>query len=204
MLIPFDKIFKVLYEGDRVQITKDANSIQNRFNTKPQGVIISDSYNNPFLPITPKPRLDTSNFDLPELYRRYRELYGQGSLLFLPWHFCIELIDSKYYVFNTRPLNMEFPLTNQDVQNRSDSWNDDTKTFMDNKLFDISQSIHICIIGDSNIDVYTKKFYEILGRTCVLPTITREKLPGEMFQRIFTLNVGKRFNLNYLIKFIRK
>lgn len=201
-LISFDKVYEVLYESVKIAPNKNANSIVNKFKLRPQGVIITDSYNNPFLPITPKPRLDTSALELPEVFRRYRELYSTIDTNFLPWHYCIELVDSRYYIFNTRPINMKFPLTNGDVDDIN--WKEDTRKFISNNVFNISDFIHICIIGDSSLDVYTKHFYEILTRTCILPILTIQKLPGDINERIFPLNLGKRFNINNITKFIRK
>ena len=193
----------------RVGSDKDTNTTINKFKLRPQGIIVTDSYNNPFFPIRPMPRLDTSKLDTPEVYRRYRELHSEKDSLFLPWHFCVELYQTRYLVLNTRPLDMKFPLTTDEALKVVDpkvkqTWDDKLKSFMTNKLFDISDAIHICVIGDSNIDVYTKRTYEIIGRTCTVPTLRREKLPSGMYQRVFDFNMGERFNLKMISKFIRK
>lgn len=201
-LISFQNVYNVLYESTKINQSKNINSISNKFKLRSQGIIITDSYNNPFLPITPKPRIDTSALELPEIFRRYKELYTSTENIFLPWHYCIEFVESRYYVFNTRPINMKYPLSNNEVEDNN--WNESTKTFMNNNIFDISNFIHICIIGDSSLDVYTRQFYELLSRICILPILSKEKLPGDMFQRIFPLNLGSRFNVNYINKFIRK
>ena len=217
MYIDCDNTYKLLTEDevdimatgtqlDRVLTSKDAPSISNKFLIKPQGILISDSYNNPFFPIRPRPRIDTAKMDLFEIYRRYREVYYQFGVSLLPWHFVIEFINNRYFVFSTRPFDYKFPMTNVEVaaDQRKDFWNEDTKQFMTDAIFDISTAIHVLVVGDSNIDIYTKKFYELLGRMCVVPFIRFFKLPEGFGQRIFTLNMGHKFNKNLLIKFVRR
>ncbi len=199
--------YKLLTE-ERVLIAKDNTSLQNKFNTKAQGIIITDSYNNPFFPITPRPKIDTSNLDLLEVFRRYKELYGQMKSLFLPWHFCVELVEDRYIVFNTRPLDLKFPInTYQALKNKETlniSWDKITENFFKNKIFDIQDAIHVCLVGNSNIDIYTNKVYNLIGSTCIMPILRQNKLPGGLYQRVFDMNLGIRFNMNAIKKFIKK
>jgi hypothetical protein len=64
------------------------------------------------------PRVDSVKIDLILIYKRFRELYSQFDITLLPWHFVIEFIKDRYYVFNTRPIDMFFPVDNKQVQNR--------------------------------------------------------------------------------------
>jgi len=82
MLINYKKTYELLEE--RVISAKDASSIHNKFTTKPQGILIQDSYNNPFFPIKPEPKIDTSKLNLSIVFKRYRELYSQTKSVFLP------------------------------------------------------------------------------------------------------------------------
>lgn len=198
--------YKILNEvsEERLDITRDAASISNKFTMKPQGFLIQDSYNNPFLPVHPRPRLDTAKMDLIHLFKRVRENYGRFSMDFLPWHYIVEFIGNRYYVFNTRPIDLKYPLTTNEVlkfQKRKETWDEITNLFMTDKIFDISEAIHICIIGDSNSDIYTKKIYELIGRSCIVPFVRYFKIPQGIFQRIFPLNMGKKFNVDYISKF---
>ena len=181
--------------------------MQNKFKLRPQGLLISDTYNSPFFPIRPVPRVDTAQFNLPIVTKRYRELYTQFKSTFLPWHYVCEMIDEQYYIFNTRPIDMTFPIDNLTAKQIKDEkeieWDENTTRFMKDNIFDISQAIHICIIGDSNKDVYVRKLYELIAKLCLLPTINRYKLPGGLYQRVFILNMGQRFNFNQISKFIR-
>lgn len=189
----------------RTDISNEKPNMSNKFILRPSGILIQDSYNNPFFPIRPTPRLDTSNFNLAEVYKRYKTLYsGTIDPLFLPWHFCIEFIGSSYYVFSTRPVDMKFPLNNYDAVDRQHFWNDDTQKFINDNIFDINMAIHILVIGDSNIDVYTKKFYELLARVSIIPYIRYFKLPDGGRQRIFPLNMGKKFNFDYIMNYVRR
>lgn len=206
MLVNINKTYELLNEvsQERLDTSRDAASIANKFTTKPQGFLIQDSYNNPFLPVRPKPRVDTSKMDIIELFKRVREKYGRFSMDFLPWHYVVEFIGNRYYVFNTRPVDLRYPLTNVEVEKfeeRKKSWDDITKMFMQDKIFDISEAIHICIIGDSDIDIYTKKIYEMIGRSCIVPFVRYFKIPQGIFQRLFPLNIGRKFNIDYISKY---
>ncbi len=188
----------------RVDATKDHLSISNKFKFRPLGILIEDSYNNPFFPIRPVPRVDSAKIDLFKIYKRFRELYSQFAITLLPWHFIIEFIEDRYYIFNTRPLDMYFPVKNQEVMNRQDLWDDTTTTFMKNYNFDIREAIHILVVGDSNIDVYTRKFYELLGRVCIVPYIRYFKISNIDYETIVPLNMGHKFNLSLATKFVKR
>jgi hypothetical protein len=216
MLIHYDTTLNLLTEDvenidalvvtnlGRVDAAKDHPSISNKFKPKPLGILIEDSYNNPFFPIRPMPRVDSAKIDLFLIYKRFRELYSQFAVTLLPWHFIIEFIEDRYYVFNTRPVDMYFPVNNQQVINRQDLWDDTTKAFMKNYLFDIREAIHILVVGDSNIDVYTRKFYELLGRVCIVPFIRYFKIANIDYESIVPLNMGRKFNLSLATKFVKR
>lgn len=216
MLIDYDNTLKILSENvdnidvtiinslGRVEAAKDHPSVSNKFKPRPVGIIIYDSYNNPFFPIRPMPRVDSAKIDLFVIFKRFRELYSQFKVTLLPWHFVVEFIEDRYYVFNTRPVDMFFPMTNQEVLNRQDLWDDATKEFMERKLFDIQEALHILVVGDSNIDVYTRKFYELLGRICIVPYIRYFKIANIDYETIVPLNMGKKFKLSSVTKFVRR
>lgn len=205
MEIDLNKTYDILCEDqDRVLSSKDKPVRQNKFRTRPQGILIQDTYNNPFFPIS-RPKIDTSKLDLHEVFKKYREFYAQKSGPFLPWHYCVEMIDDRYYIFNTRPTDMRFPLSNTEVSQMeiSDRFDDMTKMFFKDNIFDIREALHICIIGNSKLDVYTIRLYNMLATTCIIPFVRYHKIPNGMYQRIFPLNLGRRFNLDMITKFIR-
>ena len=216
MLIDYNQTYKILTEDvenidtlivnnlGRIDASKDHPSISNKFKPRPLGIIIQDSYNNPFFPIRPMPRVDSAKIDLILIYKRFRELYSQFEITLLPWHFVIEFIDDRYYVFNTRPIDMFFPVSNSQVQNRQELWDETTTKFMERYLFDIKEALHILIVGDSNIDIYTRKFYELLGRCCIVPWIRYFKIADNDYETVVPLNMGKKFNLSLTTKFVRR
>ena len=191
----------------RISNNKDKVSLSNKFINRPKGFILSDTYNHFVFPIQPKPTIDTSKFNLSEVFLRYRELYSKSKSIFLPWHFCCELIGTQYYVFNTRPLDMKFPLISKEALNWKKEynieWNKVTKLFFKTKPFDIENAIHICIIGNTDLDIYTKTLYKIIGTTCILPFVRQFKLFGSLFQDVFPLNINdNKFKYEVLIRFM--
>lgn len=178
----------------------------NYFTTKPQGIIIEDSYNNFLWPIRPVPRLDTNKCDFITLTKRFRELYLSFKSDFLPWHYVIELIGDKYCVFNTRPINIRFPKKHDDIlinkeKYNYEMWDDETKKFINEKKFLIEEFIHICILGDTKKDVYPKNFYRVCASTCIKPFTYYFKLPQTINSRSFFFNIGSKINRDYLFKF---
>lgn len=177
----------------------DISTINQKFTYYPKGIIIQDTYNNPMYPITPTPKIDTAKLDLKEVFTRFTELYGFRKGTFLPWHYCIEFFENSYYVFNTRPINIKYPLKNSDFSNNT-TLDPSTKKFIDANTFDVSDMLHVCVVGDTFSDTYTKQFYEVIGKCCIKPFVMYFKLPG-IFQRVNFFNIGKRFNINYLERF---
>lgn len=184
--------------------TMDSESSTNKFKTRPQGVIIQDTYNNFLTPIRPKPRIDTSKFDLLEVFKNYTTLYTRFNPILLPWHYCVEMIQNKYYIFNTRPIDMTYPVDNKTALQYANNWDNDTQNFFYKNIVDISQCLHICLIGDTSLDVYPNKLYKLIGRICLRPIFGHLKIIKGSTQNVFTLNIGKRFNVNILNRFTRR
>jgi len=207
MLIELNETYNMIEEA-RVLSSRDTVNTQNRFITRPQGILIQDSYDNPFFPIRPQPRIDTSKLDVGEIYRRYRELYAEVEGLYLPWHYCVEMVGDRYYAFNTRPIDLRFPInTNEALRNKGENdwikWNAETEQFFKEEIFDIRDAIHVCLVGSSELDVYTISTYTLIGQTCMTPLLRQFKLPGGLYQRVFPLNIGRRFRFMNISRFIR-
>lgn len=207
-MISYEKLQNI-FEQDaestlRLTSDKDASNKINKI-VKPQGIIIQDTWNNFVFPIQPMPKIDTYNFDLPLVTKRFREIYLNFPSLFLPWHYIVEMIGDLYYIFQTRPLDTKFPLNNQEVLDRKHDFQDDvTKTFFENKIFQIENMIHICIIGDSNLDVYSNKLYKLIGLTCIGPMYRDMRISSSVDTSVFGFNIGTKFNMNTLTKFSKK
>jgi hypothetical protein len=180
--------------NERLDITKDSTGKQNKIKKRIESIIICDTYNNPFFPITPKPQLDTAKTEILTVFKRYRELYASKKAMFLPCHYCIELVDYNYVVYNTRPINLKFPINNQEAsRDYSNNWKPTTELFVNQNYFDISKCIHIWVIGDSNYDMYSNKFYKTLMQIIIEPILFNNKLSKGLANSIFPLNMGVNF-----------
>lgn len=186
-------------------IASDSQSKVNKL-MRPKGVIITDTVNHIMYPVR-HPKIDTSKFDIPDLYRHFQEFTGTKAD-YLPWHFTIDFIKSKYYIFNTRPIDMKFPLPTKDWQARIKKddlkLNARTHKFFETKPFEINQAIHVAIIGDSSKDIYVKKMYELLGRNCIGPILRYFKMPAKMWQKAHALNMGKKFSSTSLDSYLTR
>lgn len=174
--IPLEETYKdepnLITESDtahlKVEETRDRPSHKNYLVNKPKGIIIQDSYNNFAYPVRPLPRIDSNKIEFPLLTQRFRELYLQFQNNMLPWHFVIEMIKNRYFVYNTRPILMRYPLTHKELLEREEqlpfgvTWDEETKKFIESKKILVEDCIHVCILGDSTLDVYPKNFYKIL------------------------------------------
>ncbi len=214
MLIEYDETMDLLTEGAenslRLSGGKDKSSVANFFTTKPQGIIIQDTWNNFAFPIRPRPHIDTKKFELNVIFQRYKELYSAShSHLMLPWHYVVEMIGVDYFVFNTRPITMRYPLKTKEVISRRDKiehvdFNLMTESFLNDNIFDVSEAIHVCIVGDTNFDVYPRNCYKMIGSFCMRPTFHYFKIPDTIYTRTFPLNIGRKFNTEYLMKFVKR
>ena len=185
----------------------DKPSKSNKFDgLKPRGIIITDTYNDPLFPL-PEPKIDTSKLNLIKVLKQFKDYYSKFQLVYSAWHFIVEMVNMKYYAFNTRPLDMRFPLTTDRalgiIKKNKTSLNGESLKFFKERPFDLSQAVHIKIIGDSSSDVYTKSFYELIGRTCIGPILRMFKLPTIYGQRVTSLNLGKKFNTSMLDQYMK-
>lgn len=187
MIIPFNQIYCEDINTLGIQ------SYGNRFKGRPTGIVIEDSVNNLAFPMQ-NPIVDTNKFNLPMIYQQYLAIYN-GDLYnkVLPWHYVIEFLNNDYIIYNTRPMDLMYPYTTDEVQKLNNPIiNDYTKDFLDSG-FEIKNMVHILIIGDSTKDVYTKQLYRkisdyIIGPTCrIIPTT------ATINSTVFTLNLGDRF-----------
>lgn len=182
-------------------IASDTNSNNNKIKTKPLGIIICDTLNNPIFPI-PYPLIDDSKFNLPFVKEQYIGIYATMPVDFLPWHYVIEMVNSKYYAFQTRPLDMRYPVDTLTASNLIKSNNltlsETTNNFFKSPPFDLQDAIHVCIMGDTNKDVYIEKLYELIGRLVSGSILRYFKLPTKTHQRVINFNLGNKFAFNKL------
>lgn len=177
-------------------VSSDTQNTNNKIKIKPQGILIQDTFNNLLFPI-PEPELDTIKFNLPLIKYYYKLLYTKNPVEFLPWHFVIEVIEGEYYTFATRPLDMKYPVSTFDAEDlitkNNLTPNKEAQYFFKTKPFDLQDAIHVCILGDSNRDVYIDKLYEYIGRLCSGPILRYWRLPNKSGQRVINFNLGEKF-----------
>ena len=180
-LVGFESTVTLLEQSTGATIAKSQVSIANRIRTRPHAVVVYDTFNNPFYPID-YPKIDSAKFDLPKIALRFWELYNVPKGTMLPWHYVIEFIGDRYYALVTRPIDLRFP---------------DPGVAVDElKHYDVGDIIHIAVIGDSNIDVYTKQFYQVLTEFCINPILRRYRLPEIVGKTVIFLRPGKRMNVS--------
>jgi len=223
MIINFDYTKKILYEQDSINVedlagekiknqlkitsNKESSSKSNKI-LKPQGIIFEDTYNNFLFPIRPQPQLDTSKIEINIIYQKYRELYSNFPSLYLPWHYVVEMIGDRYYIFNTRPIDTKYPMTNFEVVDyRNNDFSNDSniiQNFFERQIYQIENMIHICIIGDTNLDVYPFKVYKQIGQMCIAPLFRQFKIFGGIEQLVFDFNIGRNFRTKTITRFAKK
>jgi hypothetical protein len=181
-----------------------------RFKARPQGVIITDSVNNPIFPIK-RPIIDTVKPNLGLIHKQYiAEYVKQLRIPILPWHYAIEFSSlGGYIAYNTRPINSVYPFnlkTCRDIieLNNVELINEETKHFFDKDNNEIQEFIHVMIIGNSSLDVYTRGLYETIGRHIISPLSKMYKFPPLMNQSVHALNMGNKFKPGVLDQYARQ
>lgn len=147
----------------------------NTFNPNAKSIVIMDTRNNPEFPLADI-IIDNAKYDSTVLLDEFRRVYGFSKMeIFLPWHFQVELIGRDYIIQNTRPVNYY-------------------SAFKDYK-----ESICICIVGDSNKDIYMPDLYNKIANLCIKPfTKCRvNQVPEKIIYK-----TGKGFVTNQLEKLI--
>jgi len=168
---------------------------------KPQGFVIEDSVNGIAFS-TFRPILDTSKPLYSVLMKEFNARYGKVLEVF-PYHYVVEMgADGDYLIYNTRPISQKFPADlvwyNTRIKEDNLEVNKETMQFLETrKDKDLQDMIHILIIGDTNIDVYTRDIYKKIGAYIVAPLARMSMIPPS--SNLFPLNIGHKFNVNALI-----
>jgi len=171
----------LLYEDTYKNYDKIINYFQS---FRPKGILIYDSYNNPFFPYK-EIILDKNTFDLPK-YHNFLNKYFGTNLKYLPFHFYIELVNDMYIVLNTRNFLLK-PLLSVDEDS------------LDENLKKYKEYIHICILGDSNSDIYTKELYMKI-KQIIRPFFILFKW-GNYISNYVEIMMGKNFFEKRILKF---
>ena len=153
---------------------KAANIIRRR----PDGIIIMDTYNNPFYPLK-SVKFDTVKNEFFIIREELQKDYGISvDRLFLPWHFHLELQGTELIIRNTRPLTYK------------------------SLIPDYEDYISIMITGNTNDDIYNKKLYKTLAHT-LLNSLKYQPSWRLKDDEITLINIGPNFNIDLLSKELR-
>lgn len=187
MIIPIEQVYLEDISASSIQ-----NS-GNRFKGHPTGIVIEDSVNNLAFPM-PIPIVDTNKLNLPVIYNQYLTLYSNDTFnKTLPWHYVIEFLDNDYIIYNTRPMDIMYPYTTQEVADFNNPViNDFSSNFLESSN-EKKYMIHILIIGDSKKDVYTRQLYRKICDYIIGPTCRSIPTSQTIHSTIFPLNLGDRF-----------
>lgn len=208
----FDKFCTIL-EGDNIVLDRSGLiasgefSPKNRIRSKIQGFVIQDTVNNPIFPL-PFPPIDRGKGYSSKIFKQYIAKYQkQYETNTLPWHFLIEFSQYGYNVFNTRPVNLHFPYKTKQVKeivdmNNVSLINKRTEDLL-NSGKELQEMIHIIIVGNSEMDVYTKDIYRKIGNTIIAPIAKQYKVTPLVDEGTFFLNVGQKFKPNVLKNYIK-
>jgi len=184
MISPILEVYTYKDIGSNIEI-HDKNILSNEIIAlKPEAIIISDTYNHFLFPIK-EPRIDSVKSNLRKVYNQLRVNYTSYAFDFFPWHYMTELTEIGYVVYNTRPINLRFPISSGEAKQYSES-----------EIFDkyeIQNCIHVTIIGDSNSDIYTKDLYKMIREICIIP-IYRLTKPRKSLKDFVVCLTGSKFN----------
>jgi hypothetical protein len=192
--------FNAIYEA--IGVTLSAQGVQNqanRFPGRPSGIIIEDTVNNLAMPI-PHPILDTNIINIQQIHDQYVALYSGDTNDYsgiLPWHFIIEFYNRDYIIYNTRPTDLSYVYTTEETRNLVKTnnrhiLNASSKTLLDSST-EFKNFIHVLIIGNSDLDVYSKKLYMKIDEFIIGPMSRQWKFAPTLNSNIFLLNLGKHF-----------
>jgi len=186
-------MIRVYLENDEARLSNIA-----RFNTKPLAIVIEDSFNNLAFPMK-QPVLDNNKQNLSLIYKQYISQYYQNTQTsILPWHYVLEFIDNDYIIYNTRPIDLNYPYTTFEVKSLNNLIINNNTTDVLNSNLELKETIHVLIIGDSNRDVYTKQLYNKIYYYVVKPICKVNKIIPMMYNTVIPLNLGSRFLDNVL------
>jgi len=150
----------------------------NIFRARPKGIIIMDTYNNPFYPLV-KVEFDTDAYDFIKLEDELAIEYGLSKdRLYMPWHFQLEMQKMKYHCRTTRPLMYHSLMPGYE------------------------KYITIMITGNTNKDLYNEKLYKTIAHF-ILNSLKYQHAWRIKQDEIKLVNLGKNFRRNQLIGLLR-
>jgi len=115
------------------------------FDTRPKGVMICDSWNNGVYKFE-QTVIDTARPDWPRIWDEYLKRYSLvDQALFFPTHYVIDTINNIPQIISTRPISYR------------------------SLIPDYEEWITVMIIGDSDRDIYTPRYYMSIADLIINP-----------------------------------
>lgn len=152
---------------------------QNIFTTHPLGILITDTFNNPWYPLE-RVSIDTEKLQLPQLHKEFRAKYASSPTnKFLPWHFTIEFAGELYMPLVTRPINYKSLIPK-----------------FENYLI-------ICIVGDSNIDVYDDTLYRTITDYIINPLLLIRSWRTPLNENNLKIKMGSKWDTAKLYSYLK-
>ena len=148
----------------------------NMFGHRPKGIVIFDSYNNPFIPLK---NIDLDDAKFSYMYAKQELKQNHYTGFFTPWHYWIEFINNEYVVIEGRPINYKSMLTG------------------------FEEHISICIAGNSKNDIYMKNLYKTIADVCLNSLRYMPAWKINIIDETTLINMGPAFLEEQLIKYIK-
>ena len=148
--------------------------------TRPQGWLVMDSWNNESFPMDIF-SIDTMKFNTKRLSDDFHQRYGGSKRdLFLPWHYVVELVDSKPFVIQTRPIMYKSGIPG------------------------FKKHLTIMLIGDGNQDIYSGLLYKMIAHTIINPMKHLPSVRAPNSKENFTFQTGKNFDRDKLLRELQR
>jgi len=150
------------------------------FKRAPKGIIIFDTFNNRWFPIDTV-KIDTNMYNMRIIKDDFHHIYGGSSRdnIFLPWHYSVEFIGKSYISSVSRPIMYKSLIPGYE------------------------EYISICLVGDTNSDMYTKELYKVIAHNIIN---SFRYIPGwniNVVDNTELLDIGSSFNESELRKQIK-
>jgi len=153
-----------------------------QFESRPKGIMICDSWNNGFFKFE-QTVIDTARPDWPRVWSEYLKKYSTiDQALFFPTHYVVDSINDLPQIISTRPISYRSLIPGYE------DW------------------ITVMLIGDSDRDVYTPRYYIQLADLIINPIcegIQSWKQTPELDKNIKLLNLGRGFIPQMLERYFR-
>ena len=152
------------------------------FDTRPKGIMICDSWNNGIFKFE-QTVIDTAQPDWPRIWNEYLKRYSLiDRPLFFPTHYVIDTIHDLPQIITTRPISYK------SLMPKFEEW------------------ITVMIIGDTNRDIYTPRYYMMIADLIINPIMrgiqSWREVP-QLGKNVILYNLGANFVPDILERYLK-